>query len=76
MGNIVLGTSQWRKVEKWEKDCVKHDIKFTLNIKKSKIGFENRWYSLSMNVPNEIEKEFLEEVRSKWKPYNLRHSEL
>ena len=73
MGVIVLGTPRWRELEKWENVCEKHNVKFTLEMKKSKIGYERMWYSLTMNVPNEIERTFMKDIRTDWKPFNQRH---
>ena len=76
MSCIVLGTPKWRELERWESICEKYKVKFALEIKKSRIGFENSWYLLSMYVPNDIERNFLNDVHNKWKPYNQRHQEL
>ena len=74
MNYIYLGTPKWRDIERWERICKKYDKKFALTIKKSRLGFEGSWYTLSVDIPNEEErKSFMKDIHRGWLPWDLRH---
>lgn len=75
MSRIVLGSAKWRDIEEWVKVCARYEVKYVLATKESKIGFEETWYQLVVDVPEELTKKFfLNDIHESWKPKRLQHN--
>lgn len=75
MAKIVLGSAKWRDIERWVEVCVRHEVKYILDTKESRIGFEETWYQIVVDIPDETDRKcFMNDIHESWKPKRLQHN--
>ena len=75
MAKIVLGSAKWRDIEEWVKVCERYEVKYILATKESKIGFEETWYQLVVDIPEELTRKlFFNDIHESCKQKRLQHN--
>ena len=76
MAKLVFGTPRFSDIENCETVCRKYDITYSLNTKKSRIGYEETWYQLVVDIfDEEIRNCFLHDIHNSWMPLIIKKRE-